>query len=83
VHQPSNQPLYQGKALQDDFGIRYHFNQIESLNKPSPVVIHIINYDTNNLDDEEKMYVPTDIFGTFRYVLNKQKNIFSIRAIKT
>jgi hypothetical protein len=45
--------------------------------------IHIINYETNNLSDEEKMYVPTDIFGTFRYVLNKQKNIFSIRAIKT
>jgi hypothetical protein len=79
---PYKQPLYQGGAIEDDFGVRYHFNQIRSLNNPDPVTIHVINYDTNTLSDEKKMYVPTDIIGVFRYVLNKERNISSTRAIK-
>jgi hypothetical protein len=74
--------LYQGGAIEDDFGVRYHFNQIKSLNNPDPVLIHVINYDTNTLSDEKKMYVPTDIIGAFRYVPNKERNISSTRAIK-
>jgi hypothetical protein len=46
------------------------------------VVIHIVNYDTNTSSDEKKMYVPTDIIGAFRYVLNKERNISSTRTIK-
>jgi hypothetical protein len=39
----------------------------------------------HNVDEDEeleKMYVPTDIIGAFRYVLNKERNISSTRAIK-
>jgi hypothetical protein len=70
---PDDTPLYKGGAIEDDFGVRCHFNQIRSLDKPEPVVIHIVNYDTNTSSDEKKMYVPTDIIGAFRYVLNKEK----------
>jgi hypothetical protein len=36
---PYRQPLYQGGAMEDDFGIRYYFNQIRSLNKPNPMLM--------------------------------------------
>jgi hypothetical protein len=49
---PYTQPLYHAGALEDYFGVRYHFNQIKSLNKPDPVTIHVINYDTNTSRDE-------------------------------
>jgi hypothetical protein len=63
----------------------YTFNQIRSLNISHhvPEDIHVINYNTT--DDEEelnKIYVPTDIYGAFRYVINKEKNISSTRAVK-
>jgi hypothetical protein len=51
-------------------------NQIQCLDKSNPVTIQIHNIDS------EKNYVPTDIYGTFQYVLNKQKNISSTRAVK-
>jgi uncharacterized protein YbgA (DUF1722 family) len=79
---PYRQALYQGVAMEDDFRVRYHFNQIRSLNKPDPVLIHVINYNTNTLSDEEKMYVPTDVYGAFHYVLNKERNISSTPTIK-
>jgi hypothetical protein len=75
ANRPYTQPLYQGGAIENNFGVRYHFNQIRSLNKPECVVIHVINYDTNTSSDEKKMYVPTDIIGAFRYVFNKERNI--------
>jgi hypothetical protein len=40
--------------------------------------IHNVNDD----EESEKMYVPTDIIGAFRYVLNKERNISSTRAVK-
>jgi hypothetical protein len=44
---PYTQPLYHAGALEDDFGVRYHFNQIRSLNKLNPVLmqIHKVNDD--------------------------------------
>jgi hypothetical protein len=33
-------------------------------------------------EDSEKICVPTSIFGAFRYVINKEKNIQSTRAVK-
>jgi hypothetical protein len=72
VTQPYKQPLYQDGTIEDNFGVRYHFNQI--------IIVHIVNYDTSG--DEKKMYVPTDIIGAFRYVLNKERNISSTRAVK-
>jgi hypothetical protein len=77
---PYTQPLYHGGALEDDFGIRYHFNQIRSPNKLNPVLMQIHNVDDD--EETEKMYVPTDIIGAFRYVLNKERNISSTRAVK-
>jgi hypothetical protein len=77
---PYTQPLYHAGALEDDFGIRYHFNKIRSLNKLNPVLMQIHNVDED--EESEKMYVPTDIIGAFRYVLNKERNISSTRAIK-
>jgi hypothetical protein len=53
------------------------------LDKSNPVTIHVINYNTS--DDEEepnKIYVSTDIYGVFRYVINKEKSISSTRAVK-
>jgi hypothetical protein len=76
---PYTQPLYQGGALEDDFGIRYHFNQIRSFNKLNPVLMEIYNVDSEW--ESEKMYVPTDIIGAFRYVLNKERNISSTWAV--
>jgi hypothetical protein len=74
------QPLYQRGAMEGDFGVRYHFNQIRSLNKLNPVLMQIHNIDEE--EETEKMYVPTGIIGAFRYVLNKERNISSTRAIK-
>jgi hypothetical protein len=73
------QPLYYVGGIEEDFGVRYHFNQIRSFNKLNPVLMQI-----HNVDDEEseKMYVLTDIIGAFRYVLNKERNISSTRAVK-
>jgi hypothetical protein len=34
------------------------------------------------VNSEEKIYVPTNIYGAFRYVINKEKNISSTWAIK-
>jgi hypothetical protein len=68
-------------AVEDDFGIRYHFNQIQSLDKSNPVTIYVINY-TNEDKEPDKIYVPTDIYGAFQYILNKEKNIPSSRAVK-
>jgi hypothetical protein len=78
-----NSSLYRGDAVDDDFGIRYHFNQIQSLGKPNPVTMHLINYNTTN-DEEEpnKIYIPADIYGAFRYVINKEKNISSTSAFR-
>jgi hypothetical protein len=76
---PYTQPLYQNGAMEDDFGVRYHFNQIRSLNKLNPVLMQIHDVEE---EESEKMYVPTDIIGAFRYVLNKERNISSTRAIK-
>jgi hypothetical protein len=73
---PYTQPLFQGGATEDDFGIRYHFNQIRSINKLNPVLMQIHNVDDK--EELEKMYVPTDIIGAFRYVLNKERNISSV-----
>jgi hypothetical protein len=75
---PYTQPLYHGGALEDDFGIRYYFNQIQSLDKS------VINYNStpnNNEEEPDRIYVPTDIYGAFQYVL-KEKNIPSTRAVK-
>jgi hypothetical protein len=76
------QALYHAGALEDDFGIRYHFNQIQSLDKSNPVTIHTINYNTTDDEEPDKIYVPTDIYGAFHYVLNKEKNIPTTRAVK-
>jgi hypothetical protein len=78
---PYKQPLYHAGALEDDFGIRYHFNQIQSLNKSNPVAVEVHNVDSEK-DESEYVYVPTDIYGAFQYVLNKEKNIPSTRAVK-
>jgi hypothetical protein len=78
---PYTQPLYHAGALEDDFGIGYHFNQIQSLDKSNPVTIHVINY-TEEDEEPDKIYVPTDIYGPFQYILNKEKNIPSTRAVK-
>jgi hypothetical protein len=78
---PYTQPLYHAGALEDDFGIRYHFNQIQSLDTPNPVTVHVVKY-TNDEEELEKIYVPTDIYGAFHYTLNKEKNIPSTRAVK-
>jgi hypothetical protein len=77
---PYREPLYQGGAQEDDFGVRYHFNQIRSLNKLNPVLMQIHNVDDD--EESEKMYVLIDIIGAFRFVLNKERNISSTRAIK-
>jgi hypothetical protein len=66
--------------MEGDFGVRYHFNQIRSLNKPNPVSIQVHNID--NEDEPDRIYVPTDIIGAFRYVINKERNIQSTRAVK-
>jgi hypothetical protein len=79
---PYKQPLYHAGALEDDFGIRYHFNQIQSLDTPYFVTVQVVKY-TNDLEEEpEKIYVQTDVYGAFLYVLNKEKNIPSTRAVK-
>jgi hypothetical protein len=39
----------------------------------------------HNVDSDEepdKIYFPTDIYGAFRYVINKERNIQSTCAIK-
>jgi hypothetical protein len=74
------QALYQGGALEDDFGIRYHFNQIQSLNKSNPVAIQVHNIDIDS--EPEHVFIPTDIYSVFQYVLNKKKNIQFTRAVK-
>jgi hypothetical protein len=74
ISRPYKQPLYHGNAVEDDFGIRYHFNQIESLDNSIPVV--------EDVNAEEKIYVPTYVYGAFRYVINKEKNISSTHAVK-
>jgi hypothetical protein len=71
---PHTQALYRGDAVDDDFGVRYHLNQIRSLNISHPV--------PEDINSEDKIYVPTDIYGVFRYVINKEKNISSTRAVK-
>jgi hypothetical protein len=38
ISRPYTQPLYHGNAVEDDFGVRYHFNQIQSLDKSKPIV---------------------------------------------
>jgi hypothetical protein len=75
---PYTQPLYQGGAMEDDFGVRYPFN-IRSLNKISPILMQVHNVDN---EESEQIYVPTDIIGAFMYVLNKERNNQSTRAIK-
>jgi hypothetical protein len=39
----------------------------------------------SNIDEESgepyRIYFPTDIYGAFRYVINKEKNIQSTRAV--
>jgi hypothetical protein len=65
--------------MEDDFGVRYHFNQIRSLNKISPVLMQVHNADS---EESEQIYIPTDIIGALRYVLNKERNISSTRAVK-
>jgi hypothetical protein len=65
--------------LEDDFGVRYHFNQIRSLNKSNPPTIQIHNVDNKEPD---KIYVPTDIIIIFRFVINKERYIKSTRAVK-
>jgi hypothetical protein len=64
MSRPHTQPLYQGKALEDDFGIRYHFNQIQSLNKSNPVFIQVHNVDIDS--EPEHVYIPTEIYGAFQ-----------------
>jgi hypothetical protein len=44
------------------------------------VLVQIHNVDDD--EESEQIYVPTDIIGAFRYVLNKERNISSTRAIK-
>jgi hypothetical protein len=51
------QPLYQKGTLEDDFGIRYHFNQIQSLNKSNPVTIQVHNVDSEE-EEPEHVYIP-------------------------
>jgi hypothetical protein len=34
TYKPHTVPLFHAGAFEDDFGIRYHFNQIRSLDKP-------------------------------------------------
>jgi hypothetical protein len=68
------QALYQGGAVEDDFCIRYHFNQIRSLDYSIPIV--------ENVNSEEKIYILTNVYDAFGNVINKEKNISSTRAIK-
>jgi hypothetical protein len=43
--------------MEDDFGVRYHFNKIKNLNKISPVLIQIHNVDE---EESEQIYIPTN-----------------------
>jgi hypothetical protein len=84
ISQPYTQPLYQRGAMEDDFEVRYHLNQIRSYNNPNPMSIQVNNVDDDDDNDDEPnmLYVPIDIIGAFRYVLNKERNISSTCAIK-
>jgi hypothetical protein len=56
------------------FGIRYHFNQIRSLDKPDPITMFAVSNDEED-ENSEKICVPTSIYGAFRYVINKERNV--------
>jgi hypothetical protein len=60
---PLIQPLYRGGSFEDDFGIRYHFNQIQSLDNSIPIV--------EDVNAEEKISVPTKNY----LIKNFQKNL--------
>jgi hypothetical protein len=64
---PYTQPLYQRGAMEDDFGVRYHFNQIRSYNNPNPISIQSHNVDEEE-DEPNMIYVQTDIIGAFRCI---------------
>jgi hypothetical protein len=68
------QALCRSDTVDDDFCVRYHFNQIRSLNISHPL--------PEDINSEDKIYFPTDIYGVFRYVINKEKNILSTRVVK-
>jgi hypothetical protein len=71
---PYTAPLFHAGVFEDDFWIRYHFNQIQSLHKPESITMFSVG---NDQEDEasEKICVPTSIYGAFRYVINKERNI--------
>jgi hypothetical protein len=39
ISRPYTQPLFHAGAFEDDFWVRYHFNQIQSLDEPNPITM--------------------------------------------
>jgi hypothetical protein len=40
-----SEPLFHAGAFEDNFGVRYHFNQIRSLDKPEAITMFSVGND--------------------------------------
>jgi hypothetical protein len=47
------QPLFHAGAFEDDFWVRYHFNQIQSLDKPNPITMFSVGSDEEDEESEK------------------------------